>query len=57
MCNHNHIIAPKLMPAKAIIVRRMLKESRMTGMEAARVAAPCEVDELDAADGAADEED
>lgn len=59
ICNHNHIIAAKQTPAKATILRRAVNESIMIGVEAARVAAPLDVEEVDdpdAADVAADED-
>lgn len=37
---HNQIIAPKQIPARPTMLRRQVKESRMIGVEAARVAAP-----------------
>lgn len=55
VCNHNQIIAPKQIPANATILRRAVNESRIIGVEAARVAAPFDVAELDAADDAAED--
>lgn len=48
--NHNQIMAPKQIPAKATIVRSTENESRTTGTDADRVEAPFDVAELEAAD-------
>lgn len=50
VCNHSQTIAPKQMPAKAIIVRRTVNESRTTGTDAVRAEELCDVAEVEAAD-------